>query len=115
MSVLQPTPGSILDKLKKLHQAEEFFKLLGVTDYDPKVLDVARLHILRRMAQYIVKDEELQTQSDEVVTARCKAFLEQAYADFLKSSPIEERLFKVHQDAVAPKPTPNMVKLGPLK
>jgi nitrogenase-stabilizing/protective protein len=115
MSVLQPQPGTILDKLKKTHQAEDFFKILGVTDYDPKVLDVARLHILRRMAQYIVSDEELPTQSDDVVQARCKEFLELAYADFLKSSPIQERLFKVHKDAVAPKPSPNMVKLGPLK
>ncbi len=115
MSALQPKPGTILDKLKKTHQAEDFFKLLGVTDYDPKVLDVARLHILRRMAQYIVNDEELPNQADEVVTERCKAFLEQAYADFLKSSPIQERLFKVHKDAVKPAPKPAMVKLGPLK
>lgn len=115
MSVMKPKPGTILDKLKKTHQAEDFFHVLGVTDYDPKVLDVARLHILRRMAQYIVNDEELPTQSDEVVQARCKEFLEQAYADFLKSSPIQERLFKVHKEAVAPKPAPNMVKLGPLK
>jgi nitrogenase-stabilizing/protective protein len=115
MSVLQPQPGTILDKLKKLSQAEDFFKLLGVTDYDPKVLDVNRLHILRRMAQYIVNDEELPKQSDEVVQARCKEFLEQAYADFLKSSPLQERLFKVLKDAVAEKPGPKVVKLGPLK
>jgi nitrogenase-stabilizing/protective protein len=115
MSVLQPQPGTILDKMKKMSQAEDFFKLLGVTDYDPKVLDVARLHILRRMAQYIVNDEELPKQADEVVAARCKEFLEQAYADFLKSSPIQERLFKVLQEAVAEKPGPKMVKLGPLK
>jgi nitrogenase-stabilizing/protective protein len=115
MSVMQPQAGTILDKLKKLSQAEDFFKLLGVTDYDPKVLDVNRLHILRRMAQYIVKDEELPTQSDEVVQARCKEFLEQAYADFLKSSPIQERLFKVLKDAVAEKPGPKVVKLNPLK
>jgi nitrogenase-stabilizing/protective protein len=115
MSVFQTQPGTILDKLKKTHQAEDFFKILGVTEYDPKVLDVARLHILRRMAQYIVNDEELATQSDEVVQARCKEFLEHAYADFLKSSPIQERLFKVHKDAVAEKPAPKMVKLNPLK
>jgi nitrogenase-stabilizing/protective protein len=115
MSVLQPQKGTILDKLKKTHQAEDFFKILGVTEYDPKVLDVARLHILRRMGQYIVNDEELPKQSDEVVQARCKEFLEQAYADFLKSSPMQERLFKVLQDAVAEKPSPKMVKLGPLK
>ncbi|MGA9823343.1 MAG: nitrogenase-stabilizing/protective protein NifW, partial [Methylocystis sp.] len=35
---------TILDDLRKLSSAEEFFDVLGV-DYDPAVIRVARLHI----------------------------------------------------------------------
>ena len=43
--------------------------------------------------------------------------LAQAYADFVASSPIAERIFKVHQDALRPKPEPNrpFVPLSALK
>ena len=43
---------TILDDLRKLSSAEEFFDVLGV-DYDPAVIRVARLHILRRMGEYL--------------------------------------------------------------
>jgi nitrogenase-stabilizing/protective protein len=74
---------------------------------------VVRLHILRRMGQYLVS-EDFAGMSDVDVTARCKAVLEQAYADFLASSPLDQRVFKVLKDAVAPKPQ-NFVQLTPLK
>ncbi len=108
------TPA-ILDQLEKASSAEDFFSILGV-DYDPKVVSVVRLHILRRMGQYIVgAKEEFAGLSDEEVTARCKTFLEQAYADFLEKSPLDERLFKVLKDAVKPEPAKPMVTLTTLK
>lgn len=92
--------GSILDQLKVASSAEEFFTLLGVA-YDEKVVNVARLHILRKMAQYLVS-EDFDGASNEIVTERCKAVLERAYEDFVKSSPLDHRMFKVLKDAVAP-------------
>jgi nitrogenase-stabilizing/protective protein len=86
--------------LKKLSSAEEFFRALGVA-FDPAVLNVARLHILKRMGQYLTGDE-LDGLPDSVAAARAKAYLERAYSDFVASTPIEQRVFKVHQDAVAP-------------
>jgi len=80
---------SILEQLKKASCAEEFFALLGV-DYDPKVVNVARLHILRRMGQYLFS-EDLCELDDVTVTQRCKDFLERAYQDFLTSTPIDEQ------------------------
>lgn len=92
---------SVLDALGKLSSAEEFFETLGV-DFDPAVVRVARLHILRRMGEYLVKADFTNT-PDEQARAACAKHLEQAYRDFVVSSPIEQRVFKVHQDAVKPK------------
>jgi nitrogenase-stabilizing/protective protein len=91
---------TVLDELKKLSAAEDFFKCLGVS-YDPAVLNVARLHILKRMGQYL-RRETHEGLDDQTARARCRAYLEQAYADFIASTPIEQRVFKVLQDAVRP-------------
>lgn len=103
----------VLEQLNKASSAEDFFALLGV-DYDPKHVNVVRLHILRRMGQYLVS-EDFTGLPDEVVAKRCKAVLEQAYADFLASSPLDQRVFKVLKDAVAPPKPPVFVSLTPLK
>ncbi len=106
-------PG-ILDQLNKTSSAEDFFALLGV-EYDVKVVTVARLHILRRMAQYLAS-EDFEGVPEDVVTARCKATLERAYADFVASTPIDQRVFKVLKDAVQPQRKPvNLVTLTTLK
>jgi nitrogenase-stabilizing/protective protein len=96
---------SILDELAKLSAAEEFFDCLEIP-FDPKVVQVARLHILRRMGQYL-KGSEVENAfeglTDENIRALCRSHLEQAYKDFLASTPIQERLFKVHKQAIEPK------------
>jgi nitrogenase-stabilizing/protective protein len=105
----------ILAQLNNASAAEDFFALLGV-DYDPGLVNVARLHILRRMGQYLA-GEDFTGATDEAVSERCKAVLERAYADFVASSPIDQRVFKVLKDAVAPQPTPGptLVQIGTLK
>lgn len=95
---------SVFDELRKLHAAEDFFETLGV-DYDPAVVRVARLHILRRMGEYLAKND-LDGATDDDVRAACKETLAKAYADFVASSPIAERVFKVHKDAIKPKAEP---------
>jgi nitrogenase-stabilizing/protective protein len=105
--------GGVIEQLNRTSSAEEFFALLGV-DYDPKHLNVVRLHILRRMGQYLVS-EDFSGMPDDEVTQRCKAVLEQAYEDFLKSSPLDERVFKVLKDAVAPPKPKTFVSLTTLK
>ena len=96
----------ILDQLSDLSSAEDFFSFLDIP-FDPTVVQVARLHIMRRMGQYI-KGSQIDGVFDELdddqVRALCREHLEQAYRDFVESSPLKERLFKVHQEAVAPKP-----------
>ncbi|MDD3446129.1 MAG: nitrogenase stabilizing/protective protein NifW [Zavarzinia sp.] len=91
---------TMLDTLKGLSAAEDFFSVLGVP-YDPAVLRVARLHILRRMGEYLSR-EDLTDLTDAAVTERARADLERAYGDFVASSPLEQRVFKVLKDAVRP-------------
>lgn len=105
----------ILVQLNKASSAEDFFALLGIA-YDPVVVRVARLHILRRMGQYLAA-EDFSDASDDTITERCGTVLERAYNDFVKSSPIDQRVFKVLRDAVA-QPTasrPTLVQIGTLK
>jgi len=100
---------SLLDELQQLSSAEEFFQHLGV-DYEPSVVHVARLHILRRMGQYLRGSEvegALERADEAGLLALCRDHLAQAYADFVASTPIEQRLFKVHKDAIQPKAEPN--------
>ena len=92
---------SILDELSRLSAAEDFFTLLDVP-FEPSIVNVARLHILRRMGQYL-RGEDFSGMSEGELRDACRACLEQAYRDFTQSSPIEQRVFKVHQDAIKPK------------
>lgn len=91
---------SVMDELRQLSSAEDFFIALDLA-YDPAVVNVARLHILRRMGQYLRADEP-EGLDDEAARHACRSHLETAYQDFVRSSPIAERVFKVHQDAMKP-------------
>jgi nitrogenase-stabilizing/protective protein len=86
-------PVCILQRLRGLSSAEEFFQELRVP-YDPAVLGVARLHILKRMGEYLDGDE-LEGLPDSVAAARAQNLLARAYADFVSSSPLKERVFRV--------------------
>jgi len=88
---------TVLEQLSKLSTAEDFFRFLDVS-YDPAVLNVARLHILKRMGDNLRKAA---VEADESkARAFFRAHLERAYQDFVHSSPIKERVFKVHRDAI---------------
>jgi nitrogenase-stabilizing/protective protein len=107
---------SLLDELGRLSAAEDFFAFLDVS-FDPTVVQVARLHILRRMGQYLKGsqlDGVFEGLSDPEIRTLCREHLEQAYRDFVKSSPIQERVFKVHKEAVEQKAKPSkpFVPLG---
>jgi nitrogenase-stabilizing/protective protein len=102
----------ILDKLRSATSAEEFFRLLDVP-FDPKVVSVCRLHILKRLGLYL-REVSLEGLQDAEVESACRDQLERAYRDFVASSPIQERVFKVLQDAVRPKTPsrPSLVQLS---
>jgi len=62
------------------------------------VVNVSRLHILKRFFQYI-RQENLLTESNEVgLYTAYREQLVKAYNDFVKSTPAQEKVFKVFQD-----------------
>jgi nitrogenase-stabilizing/protective protein len=93
-----------LKALQSLSSAEDFFKLLEVP-YDPGKVNVVRMHIMKRMGQYLAT-EDLDGLPDNIVRQRCRTTLERAYEDFQKSDPLKERVFKVLKEAVQEKAPP---------
>jgi nitrogenase-stabilizing/protective protein len=88
---------NFLQKLKALSSAEDFLQFFGVP-FDPNVVNVSRLHILKRFFQYLRQEAAL-PQTDEVqMFTTYRKLLVKAYADFVKSTPAQEKVFKVFQD-----------------
>ncbi|MDO8769611.1 MAG: nitrogenase stabilizing/protective protein NifW [Burkholderiaceae bacterium] len=88
---------NFLQQLKALSSAEDFLQYFGVP-FDQQVVNVSRLHILKRFFQYI-RQENLLAQTDELgLYTLYRAQLVKAYADFVKSTPAQEKVFKVFQD-----------------
>ncbi len=90
---------SFFERMRGLSTAEDFFSLLEVP-YDPAVLNVARLHILRRMGQYLSEDTAT-VMSDDAAREACRTTLIRAYSDFVASTPLRQRVFKVLRDAIS--------------
>ncbi|HEY5994882.1 MAG TPA: nitrogenase stabilizing/protective protein NifW [Gallionellaceae bacterium] len=93
--------SEIVKALGKLSSAEEFLDFLEV-EYDQRVVNVNRLHILKRFNQYIAR-HVFKGGSEAETRAEYRALLEQAYADFVKSDAVTEKVFKVFQDATGVK------------
>jgi nitrogenase-stabilizing/protective protein len=90
--------NSLQDRMKALSSAEDFFVFFGLT-FDQAVLNVNRLHILKRFFQYRRQADGLNL-LNEIDEFRCqRQLLERAYRDFVVSTPAREKVFKVFQDA----------------
>ncbi|SKA24720.1 nitrogenase stabilizing/protective protein NifW [Consotaella salsifontis] len=84
---------SVLREIKALSSAEDFF-LYFLLPYDQHVINVARLHVMRRMGQYLAAADFAGLSEDEIFLEG-RRLLKRAYRDFIDSSPGEQRLFKV--------------------
>lgn len=88
---------SLSERLKALSSAEDFFVFFGLA-FEERVVQVNRLHILKRFTQYLHKSQ-LPPADDEVAQFRhYRGLLGQAYQDFVASTPAAEKVFKVFQD-----------------
>lgn len=92
---------SFKDDLDDLETAEDFLRYLGVA-YEQRVVHVNRLHILQRFHDYLGSDPGMEdVTDDEALAARYRIHLERAYQDFVASSAVQEKVFKVHQEEAA--------------
>ncbi len=90
--------NELAKRLAQLSSAEEFLDFFALS-YEESVVHVNRLHILKRFYQYLRRDTEIASMSDEAVLyARYRSLLANAYDDFVKSTPAQEKVFKVFQD-----------------
>lgn len=84
-----------LAQFHQLKDAEEYFQFFGLS-YDPKVVNVNRLHILRKFSQLVQNIDKVQSEAE--LLAAYSQQLRNAYTLFLTSSSVEQKLFKVFQD-----------------
>ncbi|GAA0747261.1 nitrogenase stabilizing/protective protein NifW [Ideonella azotifigens] len=85
-------------RLKALSSANEFLEFFGIA-YDEQVVNVNRLHILKRFYQYLHRAEGLADLDEIGLFSRYRALLGRAYQDFTTSNAVTEKVFKVFQDA----------------
>ncbi len=88
---------SLFRSLSGLSAAEEFLDYFSVS-YEPAVVHVNRLHILKRFQQYLRTTPALKELDSDTLRARCQELLAHAYHDFVRSTPAQEKVFKVFQD-----------------
>jgi nitrogenase-stabilizing/protective protein len=88
---------TLANKLTQLSSAEDFLQFFGVP-HDESVVHVSRLHILKRFYQYIRQEQSLPENNDPALYQCYRALLVKAYGDFVKSTPAQEKVFKVFQD-----------------
>ncbi len=89
--------SNVLQAISKFSAAEEFFEFFGIA-YEPSVIHVNRLHILKRFNQYLRVTPNLEGMSGEEQHPAIRSLLLRAYEDFIRSTPAEEKVFKVFQD-----------------
>ncbi|TDN58758.1 nitrogenase stabilizing/protective protein NifW [Paraburkholderia sp. BL10I2N1] len=88
----------VIEQLRHLSSAEDFLRFFDIA-FDEKVVNVSRLHILKRFFQYIEQQKELPRNNATAVLAVYRCLLQKAYNDFVVSTPAEQKVFKVFLEA----------------
>jgi len=88
-----------LSRFEALSAAEDFFAFLGVP-FDPRVVGVKRLHILKRFNERLAKLDTAGLDED-ALRAGHTAALAAAYDEFLTVEPRDAKLFKVFRQGRA--------------
>lgn len=89
--------SNLLKQMTSFSAAEEFLDHFQVP-YEQSVVNVNRLHILKRFNQYLRQTPGTSEMDDETLSGVCKELLTKAYQDFVRSTPAQEKVFKVFQD-----------------
>jgi nitrogenase-stabilizing/protective protein len=83
--------------LRDLATAEEYLEFFDLP-YDPAVVQVKRLHILQRFHDYLAH-ADIPEDDEGAALVAIGNLLARAYADFVRSTPLQERVFKVLKNA----------------
>lgn len=84
-----------LSQFNQLSNADEYFEFFQLP-YDPQIVNVNRLHILKKFSEYIQQiDASSPVLSEEDKLSQYSEALHQAYEVFLSSTGVEQKLFKV--------------------
>ena len=89
--------NDLTKRMSTLSSAEEFLDFFAVP-YEQGVVHVNRLHILKRFHQYLRTTPGTAQMDDAALFTVCKELLVRAYGDFVRSTPAQEKVFKVFQD-----------------
>ncbi len=89
---------TLIEKMKALSSAEDFLLFFGVP-FETRVVQVNRLHILKRFHQYLHRSDGLPALDDVALFRRYRELLTQAYDDFTQSTAQREKVFKVFHHA----------------
>ena len=92
--------NAMIKQLTQFSAAEEFLDYFGIP-YEESVVNVNRLHILKRFYQYMRQEKNLGALDEVAMFKQYRAFLMRAYEDFVNSNAAQEKVFKVFQDADA--------------
>lgn len=98
MNTAASQPSQLSTELKQLESAEEFLDYFAVP-YDRAVVNVSRLHILKRFYQYLAKQGGIEGLPPATAYAACREMLAKAYTDFITSSGLEQKVFRVFERA----------------
>ena len=79
--------------LEELSSAEDFLDYFRI-DYDPKVVQVNRLHILQRFHDYMGETDEMPDSATGRYALHAR-LLAAAYRDFVSSDALTEKVFRV--------------------
>ncbi len=98
-----------LEEFERLVDAEDFLQFFGIP-YDRQVVQVNRLHILKKFA--LMKeaiDQQYSHEDPECRLLLLREAMQRAYETFLTSTAAEQRLFKLFQQ---PPPRVVVIKTG---
>jgi len=102
------TGQSVLDQLQALSSAEDMFACLDLA-YDPAVLNRARLHMMKRMGDYLA-EVDFAALDEAAAFAAARQALQKAHADFETSTPRDQKALKIYKQQ-----KPNMVQIQTIK
>ncbi|MEL6221521.1 MAG: nitrogenase-stabilizing/protective protein NifW [Cyanobacteria bacterium J06627_8] len=83
-----------LTTFNTLSTAEEYLNFFCIP-YDAKVVSVNRLHILQKFSEFVKAIDEDKALDEGDRLGQYRTALQNAYAIFLNSSSLEQKLFKV--------------------